>query len=171
MTHGRSGSGLLNATSPGDYDNLTASAYANGVGGVLTANPDAKVIAARNVFPVSLFRPLPFSRGLFLHDQDAKSQAQLDNYVRLHMSLAQERMWVGEYHMAGHTYFDGNANIPWTVNTIVDVDDEDSGPPGSNQSFTNPMWIKGRTFEKSRAGTFTKIRCILPGTIDLFAQD
>jgi hypothetical protein len=155
-----------------DGSGFTSASYANGILGVLGENPDIKLIPARGPqFQQTLCRPLPRARGLFLHDQDARSIGQLENFVRLHMSDVQHRMWAGDYVVSGHTYFDGVSKIPWTVNTIADVDDQDSGPPGSDESFTSPMWIRGRTFEKTRNGTFTRVRVTLPYTMDLFPQD
>lgn len=161
---------LVGLTGPLGPKQLPGSNYADGVGRIINANVDAKVIEPRNVFAASSYRPLQFPRPLFLHDQDAKSQTQLENFVRLEMSRFQQHMWSGEYLMRGHTYFDGIARIPWTVNTIADVDDQDSGPV-RGQSFIGPMWIKSRTFEKSRAGAFTRLRVTMPRTLDLFALD
>jgi prophage tail gpP-like protein len=131
---------------------------------VIENNQDAIIVAIRDaVFPNSLARPTKHAQPIFLHDEDSKSLEQLANFVRRRMSSFQKEMWVGEYTVYGHTYFDGQNYIPWTVNTIVDVDDEISG-------FRGPMWVCGRTFTKDAktGGTLTHLHLTLPHTIEFF---
>ena len=94
-------------------------------------------------------------RVLYLHDDESKTPEQLEAYVRREMSLRQRHAVVGEYTVAGHA----QNGAAWSVDTIVDVDDE-------RAHFSGPMWILRRTFEKSRSvGTMTHLTTILPGTL------
>lgn len=131
---------------------------------VIANNQDAIIVAIRDgVFPDSLARPTKHAQPIFLHDEDSKSLEQLANFVRRRMSSYQKEMWTGEYTVQDHTYFDGQNYIPWTVNTIVDVDDDVC-------SFHGPMWICGRTFTKDSktGGTKTSLHLTLPHTIEFF---
>lgn len=107
----------------------------------------------------TLAREDPVARPMFLHDDEAKTQDQLLRFAYRELSLRQQRMWTGHYVVEGHTQ--GPAKTPWAVDTIVTVDDD------AGRGFHGPMYVRGRTFEKSRGeGTRTQLRLILPHTID-----
>ncbi len=134
---------------------------------IVGANLDTIIIAPRTqVFPQSCSRPLKWATPVFYHDEDSKSVQQLANFVRRKMSSFQKEMWVGEYEVYDHTYFDGTNYIPWTVNTMVDVVDEVS-------DYAGPMWVCGRTFTKDAktGGTKTLLHLVLPHTIEYFGYD
>ena len=107
----------------------------------------------------TLAREDPVARPMFLHDDEAKTPDQLVRFAYRELSLRQQRMWTGRYVVEGHTQ--GAAKNPWAVDTIVTVDDD------SGKGFHGPMYVRGRTFEKSRnGGTRTTLRLCLPHTID-----
>lgn len=130
--------------------------------GLISRYPEAFYPPPREQFAAylgTLAREDPVSRPMFLHDDEAKTQDQLLRFAYRELSLRQQRMWTGHYVVEGHTQ--GNAKSPWAVDTIVTVDD------ASGRGFHGPMYVRGRTFEKSRAGgTRTQLRLILPYTID-----
>lgn len=134
-----------------------------GVLNVLNYNPDELIIDFRDVFPDSCKKPLQQPIPLFLHDEDSKSWTQLTNFVCRKMSSHQKEMWVGDFEVYDHTFFDGTNYIPWTVNTIVSVEDQIS-------NFKGPMWVVGRTFTKDakNGGTKTRLHLLLPHTLEFF---
>lgn len=138
-------------------------AILGGVSNVMLANEDALIVEPR-VFPSALVRPVRPAVPYYIHDEDSKSWNQLTNFVCRKMSSFQKEMWVGQYEVYGHTFFDGSTSIPWTVNTMVSVSDSISG-------FTGPMWVCGRTFTKDArtGGTKTHLHLLLPHTLELFA--
>lgn len=138
------------------------------VNAILALHSDARLLPARdNVFPDALARPQKNAPLLYKHDDESRTSQQLENFVRHEMGMLQKEMWVGEYVVKGHTYDDGQGGkIPWTVNTVVDVDDDLTGDPVSG--FHGPMWVCGRTFEFDRkgGGTRTRLHLILPHTLE-----
>ena len=96
-------------------------------------------------------------KPLFLHDDESKTIDELTAFAKREMSLKQRDAIKATYTVEGHTYSDESKNqIPWCIDTIVDVDDDVGG-------FNGKMWVMSRTFEKSRtAGTTTKLELILP---------
>jgi prophage tail gpP-like protein len=135
---------------------------------VIQDNLDGYLIPARfTTFPDAFARPQKRAKPIFMHDEESRSLEQLINFVQRKMSQCQKDMYIGTYTVKGHTFDDGQGNkIPWTVNTMVGVEDEDTKFNGT--SFSNPMWVMGRTFVKSRAGTFTHLHLILPHTLEFF---
>ncbi len=95
-------------------------------------------------------------RALFLHDDESKTIAQLENYVRREMSLFQRNAVTARYTFENHSM----NGAPWCIDTMVKVDDDVSN------MHTN-MWLLSRTFEKSReSGTRTNVELIMPFTLD-----
>ncbi|HEY2516943.1 MAG TPA: hypothetical protein VGI39_38995 [Polyangiaceae bacterium] len=121
---------------------------------IFLENDDCLVLSPRQ-FPDSVLRPLPYSTVTFLHDDEAKTQDQLIRFVQREMSHIQCEMWVGDYVVHGHTY----NGVPWTVNTIVDVDDDHS-------NFHAPMWVGGRSFIRQGRSPMTHLQLILPHTME-----
>lgn len=94
---------------------------------------------------------------MFLKDDESKTLDQLEGFVRRTMAEHQHKALVARYTMIGHS----QGGVPWTVNTMVDVNDEVAG-------VTEKLWIMERTFEKSRSGgTLTHLTCVRPFTIEL----
>ena len=130
--------------------------------GLSTRYPDAFYPPVRPQFAAylgNLAREDPVSRPYFLHDDEAKTLDQLLRFAYKELSLRQQRMWTASYEVEGHTQ--GASKSPWAVDTMVAVNDD------SGRGFASPMYVRGRTFEKSRGrGTTTKLRLVLPYTID-----
>lgn len=119
---------------------------------ILNTYPDAKVVSTDY-----FFAPLPgkFARPMFLHDDESKTPAELENFVRRELALRIHKAFQGSYEVNGHTYKvpDGTA-APWCVNTVVYVDDDVS-------DVHEPMWVMSRTFTKSRTeGTRTALELV-----------
>jgi prophage tail gpP-like protein len=83
----------------------------------------------------------PFARPMYLKDDESHSQEEIEAFAKREMSLYTRKSLVCNYTVAGHT----SNGHPWTVDTIVDVDDECG-------NVHEPMWIQERTFTKSRSG-------------------
>lgn len=107
---------------------------------------------------VSRTRTLTNSRAkpLFLHDEESHTPEQLANFVRREMSLRTRKSVTARYVVEGHAQ-DG---VPWCINCMVDVEDEVSG-------LIEPMWLKSRTFSRSRSGgSTTSLELIRPYTLE-----
>lgn len=123
---------------------------------IISDNPDASQLPPRaDAFPKTVFRPHPAAQPIYLHDQESQTLDQLQNYARRELALRQHDSLHASYTVAGHSQ---NGTI-WAVDTIVDVDDD-------ARDIHEPLYIVGRTFEKSRAGTFTHLDLVRPWTID-----
>jgi prophage tail gpP-like protein len=93
-------------------------------------------------------------RPMYLHDDESKTQEQLEKFVRREMSLLMRKSLTVEYTVEGHGQYDADGQFTaWAVDTVVTVKD-DIGLLDEN------MWVLGVTFEKSRRGTFTKLHLI-----------
>jgi prophage tail gpP-like protein len=122
--------------------------------------------AIRKQYPTIAFKTLtvpgivPYvdkqPRPLYMRDDESHTQEQLDAYCRREMSLLLRKHLVGHYKIKGHSI----GGSPVAVDTIVDVDDD-------RANFHGPMWIEGRSFTKSRAGTTTTLTLGLPGCVVL----
>lgn len=120
---------------------------------MLPLGDEAAQIGGPNFVPVSFVSKR--ARPLYLYDDCAQTQEQIENYVRREMSLRMRQALTARYTVAGHLC---NGAV-WSVDTIVLVDD-DIG------RLREPMWILGRTFEKSRkGGTVTHLELIRPGSL------
>jgi prophage tail gpP-like protein len=113
---------------------------------------DAKLIASQ-VTPPSTARFTSLNaRPMFLHDDESKTAAELENFIRREMALKMHKAFWAKYTVEGHT----NGGNPWCVDAGVSVDDDVSNVHGN-------LWILSRSFMKARgAGTVTELECILP---------
>jgi prophage tail gpP-like protein len=94
-------------------------------------------------------------KPLYLRDEDAKTQEQLDNFVKRALALRMRKSF--EYHctVEGHS----NSGLPWCLDAVVDVQDELA-------NVSEPLYILDRTFEKSRnGGTLTHLTMVRLGSI------
>ena len=94
-------------------------------------------------------------KPLYLRDEDAKTQEQLDNFVKRELALRMRKSF--EYHctVEGHS----NNGLPWCIDSMVDVQDELA-------NVSEPLYLMDRTFEKSRnGGTLTHLTMVRPGSI------
>ena len=126
---------------------------------VVDANnsPGSTYLAPRAAFASNAYRPNYYAVPVYLHDQDSRTLQQLTAFARREMALRQRQSLVCHYTVEGHTSREGSV---WTVDTIVDVDDEVGG-------CIEPMYVLSRTFEKSRHGTRTHLELIRPHTLFL----
>ena len=102
-------------------------------------------------------------RPVFLHDDESKTQEQLNNFVRREMSLAVRKSLTAEYTVEGHGQKneDDGGFVPWDIDTVVDVLDDVAG-------IAERMYVVGRGFEKSRqSGTTTRLELIRLHSIEL----
>jgi prophage tail gpP-like protein len=110
-------------------------------------------------FPLSSGMVVPRRRTVYLHDDEAHTQEQLDNFVRRELALMQRKSITLRYTVEGH-----GQNTPfgfqiWTVDTTVKVEDEVAG---LNEVF----YVFARTFHKSRSGgTTTSLELIRLNTM------
>lgn len=96
-----------------------------------------------------------FSRPMFLHDDESKTQEQLENFIRREMALRLRKSFTYHCEVEGHG-FDG---VPWCIDTMVRVKDDVLG-------VDENLWVQSRTFTKSRhGGTKTSLELIRPYTI------
>lgn len=94
-------------------------------------------------------------RPAFFHDDESKTQEQLDNFVKREMSLLMRKSLVCRYTVEGHGQNDIDENfVAWAPDTVVDVQDDVCG-------VQERMWILSRTFHKSRSGgTYTDLELV-----------
>lgn len=108
--------------------------------------------------PVGEPMNVPSTKVLFLHDNESRTQEQLDYFVRRQMALCMRKSLTATYTVEGHgqlvTGDDGKTELrPWTVDTVVEVDDRPT-------MLQQRMYVVGRTFSKSKQGTTTKLDLI-----------
>jgi prophage tail gpP-like protein len=93
-------------------------------------------------------------RPVFLHDEESKTQEQLNFFVKRTMSELLRKSLVCHYTVEGHGQTVNGAFTPWDIDTVVDVQDDVGG-------VHERMYLLGRTFEKSRSGgTFTRLELV-----------
>lgn len=106
------------------------------------------VVVESPTFPFSSLMKVPRTRVLFLHDDESKTQEQLNNYVKREMALLQRKSLTVSYTVEGHGQNTPDGFAIWTVDTTVDVEDEVAG-------LNERLYVLGRTFNKSRSGGTT----------------
>jgi prophage tail gpP-like protein len=93
-------------------------------------------------------------RPMFLHDEESKTQEQLNFFIKRTMSELLRKSLVCHYTVEGHGQTVDGVFTPWDVDTVVDVQDEVAG-------VHERMYVLGRTFDKSRqSGTTTKLELV-----------
>ncbi len=124
---------------------------------IKTQYPAATLLDVRSgAFEDSHLMPLPHAKIIFLSDGESHSGEQVVNVVRREMANRQRRALDVRYTMAGHTQDD----IPWAVDTIVDVQDDILG-------IHELMYVYGVSYKKSRqSGTTTDLHLVRPYTLD-----
>lgn len=110
--------------------------------------------AVENTIPMAAFPfrigNVPF-RPLFLHDDESKTQEQLNNYVKREMSLLLRKSLTASYTVEGHGQTVEDRFVAWTPDTLVEIYDEAA-------NYTETMYILGVHFMKSRGGSGTTTR-------------
>lgn len=98
-------------------------------------------------------------RPMFLHDEESKTQEQIQRYVRREMSLLVRKSLVAHYVVEGHGQVVDGGFVAWAPDTVVKVSDE---PADLDES----MYVLGVNFTKSRTGgTQTSLELIRLGSI------
>lgn len=91
--------------------------------------------------------PVPL-RPMFIHDEESKTQDQLNFFLKRTMSELIRKSLTCHYVVEGHGQEVNGSFVPWDVDTVVQVDDEVAG-------ISERMYVLGRTLEKSRHGGTT----------------
>lgn len=100
-------------------------------------------------------------RPVYLHDDESKTQEQLNNFVRREMSLLLRKSLQCSYIVEGHGQTVGGIFVPWEIDTVVDVQDDIAG-------LHERLYIVGRSLEKSRSGgTHTRLELIRLHSLEL----
>jgi|GEM_PF-3457262 len=100
-------------------------------------------------------------RIVFLHDEESRTQEQLNNFVRREMSLLTRRSMVANYLVEGHGQNVEGQFVPWLVDTVVDVQDDVA-------DVHELMWVSSVRYSKSRAaGTTTQLELIRLNSVQL----
>jgi prophage tail gpP-like protein len=93
-------------------------------------------------------------RPMFIHDEESKTQDQLNFFLKRTMSELIRKSLVCHYTVEGHGQTVDGVFTPWDVDTVVQVNDEVA-------NVSERMYVLGRTFEKSRqGGTTTKLELV-----------
>lgn len=93
-------------------------------------------------------------RPMFLHDEESKTQEQLNFFVKRTMSELLRKSLVCHYTVEGHGQLVDGVFTPWDIDTVVDVQDDVGG-------VHERMYVLGRSFEKSRhGGTTTNLELV-----------
>jgi prophage tail gpP-like protein len=103
-------------------------------------------------------------RIIYLHDEESKTQEQLNNFVRREMSLFMRKSLTAHYVVEGHGQMVNDQFVPWLVDSVVDVQDEIGG-------LTERMWVSSVAYSKSRqSGTTTSIELLRLNSLQLGEQ-
>lgn len=104
---------------------------------------------------------VPRNKVVYMHDDESTQQEHLDNYVKRELALMQRKIVEAKYTVEGHGQWRGGTFIPWTIDSIVKVEDRTAG-------LLEHMYVLGLTFTRSRAGgTKTHLELIRKNTLDL----
>ena len=128
----------------------------------LAKYPRAVKLPPRSAAATYVQQYTPTFRVMYLHDDESKTQDELNNFVYRQMALQMQHGLRAHYTVYGHGQIFGDGGFtPWAVNTVVDVNDEVGG-------IAEPMWVLSRTFNKSRrSGTTTDLELIRLYSLDL----
>ncbi len=103
-------------------------------------------------------------RIVFIHDEESKTQEQLNNFVRREMSLFMRKSVTASYTLDGHGQTVNGQFVPWMVDTVVDVQDDVAG-------LSERMWVMGVDYSKSRqSGTTTHVELIRLNSLQLGSE-
>lgn len=103
---------------------------------------------------------VPKCKPLFLHDDESKTADQLERFCKKELALLRKKALTVRATVEGHGQMVDGQFVPWAVDTIVDFADEVSG-------VIEPLWVLGRAFHKSSAGTTTDLQLIRPHSLEL----
>lgn len=102
---------------------------------------------------------VPF-RPMFLTDQESKTPAQLENFVRREISLLTRKAITAHYVVQGHGQIVDDRFVAWAPDTVVHVRDDAAG-------MDQPMYVQGVHYHKSvgSSGTTTMLDLIQLNTL------
>jgi hypothetical protein len=83
-----------------------------------------------------------------MHDEESKTQEQLNNFCRRQMSLFLRKSLTASYTLEGHGQMVNGQFVPFLVDTVVDVQDEVG-------DLNERMWIQSVDYSKSRSSGTT----------------
>lgn len=120
---------------------------------LLAAHPSAHRVEM--IYDPAPQRPVGIPlRPLFLHDDESKTQEQLDNFVKREMSLLMRKSLTYHATVEGHGQLVNGEFSAWGCDCVVDVQDEVTG-------VHERMYILGCNYHKSRSGgTHTDLELI-----------
>lgn len=110
---------------------------------------------------------LTYARPLFLHDDESKTSAELEFFLRREIALRVRKTLTYTAEVEGHGVAPASSDpgdpsaLIWAIDTMVDVDDDAS-------NVHEPLWVLARTFRKSRTGgTSTRLEMIRPHSLEI----
>lgn len=110
--------------------------------------------AVENTLPSAAFpfraANIPF-RPMFIHDDESKTQEQLNNFVKREMSLLYRKALTAHYVVEGHGQIVNDNFVAWAADTIVEVYDEAA-------ELAEQMYVLGVHYSKQRGGSGTTTR-------------
>lgn len=162
---GEFGKGKIKAYCVNPYFGVDENGFmSDEVSAILSKYPEAEpVLFVTQPFKQRAPRIPP--RPMFLHDEESKTQEQLNFFLKRTMSELLRKSLVCHYTVEGHGQNIGGVFTPWDVDTVVDVQDEVAG-------VFERMYVLGRTFEKSRSGgTTTKLELVRLFSIAVGTQE
>lgn len=120
---------------------------------IVSKYPDAQQVTM-TVQPYKRRRVNAPIRPMFLHDDESKTQEQLNNFVRREMSLLLRKSMTAHYTCEGHGQEVDGVFTPFAIDTIAEVHDEIA-------RVDERMYVVGCAFEKSRqSGTHTRLELV-----------
>lgn len=99
-------------------------------------------------------------RSVTVIDASVSSPAEAAFFARRNMAEARRAGWALSYTVAGHTTpaLDGSRHLAWSIDTMVDLDDEELGLSG-------PHYIESVTFSSDGEKSTTTLRVMRPGDL------
>ena len=120
---------------------------------VISKFPEAKKVALTTQPFARRIAKMPI-RPMFLHDDEAHTPEELENFVKREMSLLMRQSLSVHVTVEGHGQQTSDGFIPWAVDTTVKVVDEVSG-------LNETLYVLSRHFTKDRrGGTHTSMQLI-----------
>jgi prophage tail gpP-like protein len=125
---------------------------------VLAKHPGASKVVIPHASFLLRAKGIPF-RPMFLHDDESKTQEQLDNFIKREMSLMNRKAMTASYTVEGHGQVIDDAFVAWEVDTMVHVVDDAA-------DLDEDLYVLGVHFQKSRSGgTTTRLQLVRKNSI------